>query len=159
MTKEALPTDVLTTGQLLLTDGLVPPHIIADRHAFLAAPDDWVDVKELRFLGFTRTEWTYTGAPQHYLGFNHRCPHPDLLILCGMVEAVDRWRREAASQYEGEHGPVPDFWAMPDLTAQWEHMNPYIVAARAAQAAKRQRDGNENHVAWQRHDELASWSR
>ena len=146
MTVDAIPTDVLTTGQHRQTDSPVPRRIIADRHAFIAAPNDWADVKELRFLGFTRMEWIYSGAPRHYLGYNHVCPHPDLLIVSGMVEAVERWRREAASEYEGDHGPVPAFWAMPDLIAQWELMNPDIVTARAVQAAELELYEDEMHA-------------
>jgi hypothetical protein len=105
MTEEAVPTDVLADDQHRVTDVPGLSRIIADRHAFIAAPHDWVDLKELTFLGFTRAEWIRAGAPTHYPGTNYRCLHADLLILCGMLEAVERWRREAASQCDGESGP------------------------------------------------------
>jgi hypothetical protein len=163
MTEEAMPDDDLPAGQHAPNGGPIPPRIVADRHTFITAPNDWVDLKELKFLGFTRIEWIYAGAPLHYLGYNNLCPHPDLLILCGMAEAVERWRREAASEYEGEHGPIPEFWNMPDLIARWELMNPDIVAAHAAHEAKREREQNEENASWQREivlrDEVSVWGR
>ncbi len=150
MTEESKASNVRISDRHCFIGKRTLFHIIADRDAFIGASDDWVDGKEVRFLGFTREDWTYAGAPKHYLGYNHRCPHPDLLIFCGMAGVVEHWRREAASQYEGEHGPVPAFWDMPDLEAQWKLANPDIVAAREAQEGKRVRERNEKDEFWER---------
>ena len=137
-----MPPNSPANGSHWMATARILLRVAADRETFIAAPDGRLNGKELRFLGFTRQDWIYAGAPKHYLGYNHECPHPHLLILCGMEEAVDRWRREAASQYEGEYGPVPEFWDMPDLVAEWERANPEIAALRGAHAAP---DGNTAH--------------
>ena len=147
--EESWPADVLAKDRLRVFGAGIAARIAADRDALIAARHDRSGGKEPRFLGFTRADWIHAGAPTHYLGYNHQCPHPDLLILCRMVAVVDRWRREAASRYEGEHGPVPEFWNMPDLVAEWECANPAIAAARDAHAAREhrqdERDGAPRH--------------
>jgi len=139
-----MPTNIPIMGRHRMAAARIPFRVAADREAFIVAANDGVLGKEPRFLGFTRTDWIYAGAPKHYLGYNHECPHPDLLILCGMGEAVDSWRREAASQYEGEHGPVPEFWNMPDLVAEWERLNPELAAAHWAYAVRESQAARRN---------------
>jgi hypothetical protein len=150
MKKACRPADVLTVRDHGLTSIGIPSRFRMERDAFISAPNDRVNGKERRFLGFTQAEWVYAGTPKHDLGYYHMSLHPDLLVLGGMAEAVERWRREAASQYEGEHGPVPRFWNMPDLVGQWELMNPDFAAAHTAYTAMRERDHDENHPSWQR---------
>jgi len=146
MTKQSRLPTVFANGDHRPSAVHTSLRIAADRDAFIAAPDDSFGGRELRFLGFTRADWMYAGAPKHYLGYNHESPHPDLLFLCGMAQAVDRWRRAAASQYEGEHGPIPEFWNMPDLVAQWELANPGRVTARKAHAAEREHKLDQTHL-------------
>jgi hypothetical protein len=83
------------------------------------------------------------GAPDDatstFFTIDPRFPPRALLDLCGMNSAVEARRHALATvegYYDGEGGPVPDWWNMPDFIAQWERDNPGIVAERKAEGER-----------------------
>jgi hypothetical protein len=143
----------------------LPPELIAERDRFVGVSILEVNIANDRrqqrteWLGFTRAEWLEAGLTkgQDYPLFDNwswgatdravprefHAPDATLLALCGMTDAVERWRCEVLAvehrYFAGDAGPPPAYWNMPDAVEQWEQANPDIVAQRKAEAEEQAR--------------------
>jgi hypothetical protein len=76
-----------------------------------------------------------------------------------MSEAVEEWRRDRAGQglFDGEFGPVPTWWNLPDLITEWELANPELAVARKVEAERLAAKQAEEEAAEQEKEAAAAF--